>query len=1225
MALEYRIGIDVGLNSVGFAAIKVDAAGSPEELLSCMSLVHDAGVDPSKRKQRETRLASSGLARRVRRLNRSRKKRLRHLDSLLQSLGWPVPLSDPSTSPVDPSDPSAPWKIRAELADFLIDDDAERLEKLSAAVRHIARHRGWRNPYETVRILHEVRPDSEKMTGFRERVDEAIGMRLPSTLTVGQLVEQILELNPYHPLRRKVSDKKKAENKQANDEGRPSPWLEPLIGVIEQSDYANELHRIFEVQEVPEEIGRRIIDSVFFQKSPKGSWAGRVGKDPLNGKPRAPKAHRAFQRYRMATLLANLRIDGRQLTVTERNQVFDFLWNHDLRSDPSWDDVCDELGISRGQLQGTAQLTEDGERASARPPVNNTDRLIREKAPKAVKDFWSAASDLEQDALVLVISNESDPEESAVDTFLSGLSAADLQSLDDTKLPAGRASYSAETLDRIADIVLSSEKGLFDARLDLLKERAASERGVLVADLPASVVDELRDWRPPADPIGEPVGNPAVDRVTKAVNRWILAAEKEWGLPQSVTIEHVRAGLGSAKLAHELDVENQNRFKQHRKVFEEIAARTGVRTTSRNDLRRYQAIVRQNCQCLYCGGTISFRNAEMDHIVPRAGAGSNNRRENLVAVCHRCNLAKGKRLFSEWAVSSGIPEVSLTDAIERVKHWLDDGSVGNKKAWREYTQAVIARLKRKDEDPEFDGRSLESVAWMATALRHRIAAHYDVIDPDSDDGVHVDVYRGALTAEARKASGIESRLALIAGGGKTRLDRRHHAVDACVIALLNRSVAVTLAERIAIRDEEGKEARRDDNGNWVKPTWKTHEGSTTAAQGKYKQWLEDMNKLLELINAGLEADTIPVVRQLRLRLANSSAHKDTIEPLAKRRVGDHLPAKLIDRASTPALWCALTSHPDFDATEGLPEDRSRRIRLHDRWLEADDRIGFFAKSAASIQVRGGSVEVGDSVHHARVYRYYQTDGSGKRTVLYGWMRVFAADLKEYLRLHQLEEKQHRKMLPTGLKRSPIQKADRGIDLFSVELPPQSLSRRYCEGKLRQALAEGTAEYLGWLTLGDELELDMSKQTKDKIAEFLNAELTRVRVSIDDATGEIQDVGEPQVIGKPFAETTRWVLDGFESETSTRLRPVVLSSEGIARFPYVDSLEAERGIQENEKWEVKLESGAVQTIIDSRGWRPSINPLFTECNPKIIRRDTLGRVRTVAGSHLPVCWSVASME
>lgn len=46
---RYRIGIDVGLNSVGLAAVEVSDENSPVRLLNAQSVIHDGGVDPQKK------------------------------------------------------------------------------------------------------------------------------------------------------------------------------------------------------------------------------------------------------------------------------------------------------------------------------------------------------------------------------------------------------------------------------------------------------------------------------------------------------------------------------------------------------------------------------------------------------------------------------------------------------------------------------------------------------------------------------------------------------------------------------------------------------------------------------------------------------------------------------------------------------------------------------------------------------------------------------------------------------------------------------------------------------------------------------------------------------------------------------------------------------------------------------------------------------------------------
>lgn len=47
---RYRVGIDVGLKSIGFCAVEVDRSDQPVRLLNSMVFIHDAGVDPNENK-----------------------------------------------------------------------------------------------------------------------------------------------------------------------------------------------------------------------------------------------------------------------------------------------------------------------------------------------------------------------------------------------------------------------------------------------------------------------------------------------------------------------------------------------------------------------------------------------------------------------------------------------------------------------------------------------------------------------------------------------------------------------------------------------------------------------------------------------------------------------------------------------------------------------------------------------------------------------------------------------------------------------------------------------------------------------------------------------------------------------------------------------------------------------------------------------------------------------
>lgn len=1089
--VDYQIGIDVGTNSVGLAAIEIGADELPASILNSVVVVHDSGVDPNQEKTGVTRLAASGVARRARRMIRRRKRRLRALDDFLRENGYPL------VDFAEYLDPHAPWMIRAELASQKV-AKSDLPEMLSAAARHIARHRGWRSPYAKVSTLHLASAASDEFKALQDRVAEATGKTFSADVTPAQLLVEVIA----------------KETKIRGSEGI-------LQGKLRQSDYANELRKIAKMQEIDTDFLNRLIDKIFYAESPKGSAAKLVGRDDLPGQkrfPRAPKASLIFQKFRIISVAMNLRIadsetgEIRMLCRDELDRVVDFLMTASSEDGITWEDVCELLEIDRDQLSGTAAQSAEDDRPYLNPPVNVTNQRIRDSQIRILIDFWNEADEDVKNALIRALSNaeEKDDNEagfSQVEDFLSSLDEGVLAKLETLNLPAGRAAYSEESMKRLNSRMLEYAEDLFTAR--------KNEFGV--AD----------DWKPNPDPIGLPVGNPGVDRVLKIVNRWLMGIETRYGAPKSVNIEHIRGGFTSEVMARAYKNENDKRAERNRKVVEQIMQENGAPTRVRNsDIIRYLAVSRQNCQCAYCGTTITFSSCEMDHIVPRKGEGSTNTRDNLLAVCRGCNHSKGNQLFSTWVAKQQNPEISLAKAKERIHHWKQDAGY-KPKQWSNFQKDVVSRLSRTQADDPIDARSIESVAWMARELAERVRGHYQ----KSGANTKVGVYRGAITAQARKASGLEKKVEMIGERGKTRLDRRHHAMDACVIALMKNYVAQTLAERISIRDAQ--RAAHDIE------TWKDYRGADLAHQMAYGKWLNSMNRLIVLFNEALRKDEIPVMESLRLRLGNSKAHDDTVKSFIGKRLGDAWSLAEIDKVSLPQMWTALTRCADFDPKTGLPENSERKIRVKDKWYEAKDSLTLFGSNSGALAVRGGYVEIGNTIHHARIYRI-----NGKKPV-YAMVRVFACDLAR----------------------------GREQDLFTCPLAENSISLRTADSKIRVALGNGTAEYLGWLAVGDELEIDLSNE---KFASGM--------------------IGEFKT---DFPMITRFRVNGFPENTRLRLRPVLLSAEGLNN---------------------SHSDGSKKVIKDGK-WKPAVNVLFNNGNVRVIRRNALGEIRKKSHAHLPISWQV----
>ena len=505
---------------------------------------------------------------------------------------------------------------------------------------------------------------------------------------------------------------------------------------------------------------------------------------------------------------------------------------------------------------------------------------------------------------------------------------------------------------------------------------------------------------------------------------------------------------------------------------------------------------------------------------------------------------KGKIPFAAWASSDKANEgVSLKGALERVKMW-ERGNGMSPKQFKQLQREVSARLKSRKPDEEFDGRSMESVAWMAVELRTRIEGFYR--SRNEKFVPSVGVYRGQLTAEARKASGFENRVNLIGGRGKTRFDRRHHAMDALVIALMNPSVSRTLALRLNMRDAQRLTG--------VEESWKNFYGKPGEASQRFESWRESMLSGVELFNIALSENAIPFVENIRLRVGSSVIHDATVHSFCppktpegqqimtkgygeQHTLGSALPVELIDRAETPALWTALTRCPDFDPKKGLPENPSRRISVNGTRVGPSDLLNFFGSSAACLKVRGGYVELGSSIHHARIYRI-----DGKKTA-YAMVRVFQVDLMRMK--HQ--------------------------DVFTTPLKPSAISMRTAEPKIRKALADGTATQIGWLVEGDELRIDTSKYRGGFIGEVLER----------------------------YPEATSWRVAGFPMPANLRLRPYLLSAEGLDK-------DADK---------------AMKDLLDGSGWRPSVNVVFSSGMVEIVRRNCLAEPRYGCRASLPTSFVV----
>ena len=1137
--IRYRVGIDVGLRSIGFCAIEMDDENHPIQILNSVVHVHDAGTGGPG--ETDSLRKKSGIAARARRRGRTEKKRLRKLDALLEEFGWELASNDVLDS-------HAPWHIRKRLVSEYIVDDDERQRCLSTAVAHIARHRGWRNPYSKVDTLMLEHEPSDRMQGLKDRVEARTGLEFSDDATQGELVAALLEYDRNVTVRGFV-----------RKGGKATKELGVLQGKYMQHDLVCELRKVCVKQKVSDEVFRQLVSTIFFSQEPQADKKGqrdRVGidelqlaVDPQAVELRAERAHPAFQKFKIVATLANMRIheEGvgeRALRADELNTVTAYLLEKSGDGIPAWEEVAAQLGVPRHMLRGASRAALETGGGLRYPPFDETTARVTESEIGWLVDWWMQADDESRGHMIDEISNgcgseTNDIEDEEVIELISSATAEDVAKLEllAKKLPPGRAAYSLKTLREVTSMILETGDDLSR----VIERLYGVEPG----------------WVPTPAPIEAPVGNPSVDRVVKQVARWLKFAERRWGIPQAVNIEHTREGLKSASVIEE-EREQREKYEARREVrLKEMYKRLGISGPfRRTDQTRYEILYLQDCICLYCGGNINFGTFELDHIIPRVDASSDSRKSNLAAVCHSCNSAKGGMPFGQWAKSGDCPSnVNLKEAIKRVRRWDKDRAGLTDKAMRKRKDEVISRLKTETPYEEFDGRSMESVAWMAIELKKRIEGYFNSDCPEGCAAVQVNAYSGRLTACARRAAHVDKRVHLIRlkgdnGHHKNRFDRRNHAMDALVIALMNPAIARTIAVR-----EDRREAQQLTRAF---ESWKNFLGAEDRMRDRWESWIVDLEYACDRLNELIDADKIPVTENLRLR-NSGKLHADQPESLKKARrgskrprpqryvLGDALPADVINRVTDPGLWTALVRVPEFDDQLGLPADPGRSLSLRGSRISADFPINYFPTDSPALAVQGGYV--GLEFHHARLYRII----GPKEKVTYALLRVCAIDL-------------------CGIDRA---------NLFEVELKPSSISMRTADPKLKEALKSGAAHPIGWLVPGDEIQIDPSKFPKQAIGEFLDE-------------------------FKEYGSISSWRVSGFDTPTRVILKPRVLSNEPLKKGSHLGGRSAELSV-----------SYSVQKIVGGSGWVVAINALLQSGSVRVIRRNALGEVRTSSESHLPV--------
>lgn len=278
------------------------------------------------------------------------------------------------------------------------------------------------------------------------------------------------------------------------------------------------------------------------------------------------------------------------------------------------------------------------------------------------------------------------------------------------------------------------------------------------------------------------IRNPVVQSVIRETCKQIVHLVDHLGaIPGTICVELARDMGKSVEERTQIERELAKRTGHKNANRQSLAEHLGRSTdqVSGDELLRYELWLEQSGLCPYSGqklpapSALSGSQVEIDHVLPRSRSHDNSY-DNKVLVYADANRDKKNRTPAEWL-----------------------GAAGNTVAWRQFTKRIammpsLRRRKRRglldtsfaEREQEMASRHLNDTRYICRLVGAYLKDLYRLAgeDPDAKGSTRRIFFQpGPLTALVRRAWGLENLKKDISGN---RLGDKHHAVDALVCACL---------------------------------------------------------------------------------------------------------------------------------------------------------------------------------------------------------------------------------------------------------------------------------------------------------------------------------------------------------------------------------------------------------------------------------------------------------
>lgn len=840
---QTRLGLDIGTNSIGWWLYETDGHSITKTIDGGVRIFSD-GRDP---KSNEPNAKKRRL---VRSMRRQRDRYLLRRTTLMRKL------SDAGLMPSDPKRAKSlelldPYELRARAL-----YEPLPLTHLGRALFHLNQRRGFKSNRKADRKDNEsgkikcgkARLDQAMMeTGsktygeflHKRRIDKpekpitepkinADGSRLDDRLTKSvrtrlgslQLDGKEEEGYDFYPDRshlewefNKIWDSQVVKHRQSKEDGRKisaREWRQIWNENKEKYQHhlgSSPIEHDPHPEVLTEELKETLFKTIFYQRPLKEPKVGLCLFSGFQGIPtgekRLPKAHPLFQRRVLYETVNSLRIvsdskKGRPLTLDERNDIIFKLDNKEPTESPK------NMTIKLVALAKHIQLGPD-EKFSLESSVRDSIACDHVRASLIFKDRfgtkWSNLDDVEQWEIVQRIINvQNDEDIKQLVYWLTKkyrLTQEQAKNTVNAPLPEGYGRIGEIATRKILKI-LEKDVVTYDKAVKQCGWHHSDHRtGEILDQLPyygeileRHVIPGTSDPRDDEITRFGRITNPTVHIGLNQLRRLLNKIISIYGKPNQIVVELAR----ELKLSKEQKKDvikhiNKNKSaaeKRSKKLVELGQKDNGY---NRQILRLYEELGPETLPrlCPYSGEIISCKmlfddSCEIDHILPFSRT-MDDSQSNKTLCLKKANMVKSNK--TPWEAWGN------TDQWNIIKSNLDN--LPKNKKWRFEPDAI----EKFEDENNFLPRALVDTQYLS-----RIATTY--LDALYTEGGKVWVVSGRLTGMLRRYWGLNDLLSdknKFPANEKNRTDHRHHAIDAAIVAAIDRS----LVKQISLASKRNKE------------------------------------------------------------------------------------------------------------------------------------------------------------------------------------------------------------------------------------------------------------------------------------------------------------------------------------------------------------------------------------------------------------------------------------